>query len=106
MCCLRAPRKHRTRGTWTAAAVRPTILRLLPVRGLIISKVKNAYLLRHFILKMSLLYQDRLGTKQGKAQKRDAWFDYFKAGIIVSTQQKLLSAQVGWWGYMYHSLAR
>jgi hypothetical protein len=34
-----------------------------------------------------------------------SWFDYFKAHIIASTQQKLLPAQVGWWGFMYHSLS-
>ena len=47
----------------------------------------------------------RGGTTDYSATACRAWFDHFKSGIVVSTQQKLLTAQVGWWGFMYHSLA-
>jgi hypothetical protein len=43
----------------------------------------------------------RGGTTDYSSTDCRAWFDYFKAPIVVSTQQKLLTANVGWWGFMY-----
>jgi hypothetical protein len=47
----------------------------------------------------------RGGTTDYAGTDCRAWFDYFKAPVIVSTQRKLLTANVGWWGFLYHSLS-